>query len=177
MGRVPVPRGLARRLPDFRLVDTQESRESWQTNKESPREMPARKKMIENPRRRRQFDFTLWLSGPGILSDRNLNALFKAGCGDATFGSRAGKYFANFARVASSYPLAVVSAIEDIQRGVPGVQVVRVEPDTSLGSSSISAINSVLSLRTYARSKASRKEKTAIATLAVEGLTSLSAAK
>jgi hypothetical protein len=73
--------------------------------------------------------FTLFLSGADVLSDERLGALFEGGCDDALFGARDGAQYGAFDREADSFSEALASAIEDVSTAVPGLQVVRIEPD------------------------------------------------
>jgi len=73
--------------------------------------------------------FTLFLSGADVLSDEQFDALYEAGCDDALFGVRDGAQYGAFDREASSFSEALASAIEDVTSAVPGLQVVRIEPD------------------------------------------------
>ncbi len=77
----------------------------------------------------RVHSFTLFLSGPDVLDDERLDALFAAGCDDALFGARDGAQYAAFDRQADSFGEALASAIRDVTQAVAGVQVVRIEPD------------------------------------------------
>ncbi|MGH2367187.1 MAG: helix-turn-helix transcriptional regulator [Chloroflexota bacterium] len=69
----------------------------------------------------------------------NLNALFDAGCDDATFGQRDSLYYADFDRQAPSFAEAVGSAIRNVEAAVPGLHVVRVEPEELVSASEIAA--------------------------------------
>jgi hypothetical protein len=73
--------------------------------------------------------FTLFLSGPDVLDDEQFDALYEAGCDDALFGARDGAQYGAFDREADSFSEALASAIEDVTSAVPGLQVVRIEPD------------------------------------------------
>lgn len=73
--------------------------------------------------------FTLFLAGANVLTDAAANALFAAGCDDAVFGERDGAQYAAFDREAASFREALVGALEAITNAVPGVRVVRIEPD------------------------------------------------
>lgn len=74
-----------------------------------------------------EYEFTLVINGP--LEDENtVNALFDAGCDDATFGSIGNTGFGDFAREAPSLGQAVISAISAVE-SVSGLTVRRVEPD------------------------------------------------
>lgn len=75
----------------------------------------------------REHPFTLIVDGP-VDDDDVLDALFLAGCDDATFGSADGAGFADFRRRAPSLLHAIRSAIKDIE-SVPGLRVVRIEPE------------------------------------------------
>jgi hypothetical protein len=72
------------------------------------------------------YSFVLILSGPDEMAEDRLNALYKAGCDDATFSARGGVSYAAFDREAGSFAEAVGSAIRDVEGAVPGL-VVRVE--------------------------------------------------
>lgn len=71
--------------------------------------------------------FTLTVEGP-VDDEHVLDALFEAGCDDATFGSIDGAGYADFTRTAPSFLLAVRSAIRDIET-VRGIRVIRIEPE------------------------------------------------
>lgn len=79
--------------------------------------------------------FTLLLRGANPLE--HLDALFEAGCGDAIFGEREGTYFAEFDREAPSLADAIASAIDQVEGAVPGLKVVRVEPDELVNAAAI----------------------------------------
>ncbi len=82
-----------------------------------------------------EFEFTLVLSGD-FDDDRTMDALFVAGCDDATFGSVDGAGLADFVRGAPSLAMAVKSAIDQVE-SVPGLRVLRVEPDEFVTMSEI----------------------------------------
>jgi hypothetical protein len=75
------------------------------------------------------FDFTLVIEGSDVLSARSLDALFEAGCDDATFGEVDGVQHGDFSRKAASLEEAITGAITAVERAVPGAAVTRVEPD------------------------------------------------
>lgn len=75
------------------------------------------------------FDFTLLITGPDLQSDTNLDALFEAGCDDATFGNRDRIQYADFHRAAPHLAEAIAGAIQAVETAVPGAMVLRVEPD------------------------------------------------
>lgn len=56
------------------------------------------------------------------------DAVYEAGCDDATLGAVDGVHYAAFYREASSLAAALLSAIRDIESG-SGLSVLRVEPD------------------------------------------------
>jgi hypothetical protein len=74
-------------------------------------------------------NFTLFLSGVDVLDDEQLDALYEAGCDDALFGTRDGAQYGAFDREADSFSEALASAIRDVTSAVPGLRVVRIEPD------------------------------------------------
>ncbi|HEX9712155.1 MAG TPA: hypothetical protein VGB52_06320 [Actinomycetota bacterium] len=75
------------------------------------------------------YEFTLILEGPDVLGDEAVDALFESGCGDATFGEVDGSQYADFTRRARSLADAIGSAKRAIESAVPGVRVIRVEPE------------------------------------------------
>ena len=91
--------------------------------------------MTTSAPRERTYTFTLLLQGADPLE--HLDALFEAGCDDAVFGERDGVSFAEFDRVAVNFPEAVGSAIGQIESSVPGLRVIRVEPEELVNASAI----------------------------------------
>jgi len=77
------------------------------------------------------FSFTLVIEGPDILADHALDALFEAGCDDATFSTSDGVQMGEFDREASDFADAVGSAIKAVESALPGARVVAVhrEPE------------------------------------------------
>jgi hypothetical protein len=73
-----------------------------------------------------EHELTLVLRGG--LDDAIVDALFEAGCDDATLSEVDGVGFADFIRDAPSFGDALRSAIEQVE-SVPGLTVSRVEPD------------------------------------------------
>jgi hypothetical protein len=74
-----------------------------------------------------EYEFSLVLSGVTTLDDRVANALFEAGCDDATPALRFGRLTLTFARQAPSMKDAILSAIKDVHRAGIGAEVVRVD--------------------------------------------------
>jgi predicted DNA-binding transcriptional regulator AlpA len=81
-----------------------------------------------------EYEFTLVVQG--ALDDAAVDALFEAGCDDATLGEVDGVAYADFIRQAPSLGEALRSALEQVE-SVPGVRVVRVEPDDLVTMSEI----------------------------------------
>ena len=80
------------------------------------------------------FSFTLTVEGADILSEDALNALYEAGCHDATFGASNGVQTAEFDREAPEFAEAVGSAIRAIENAVPGAVVVRIRRDADVAA-------------------------------------------
>lgn len=78
-----------------------------------------------------EYAFTLIVD-----AEPDLDAMYEAGCDDATFGEVDGVHYAEFSRQESSLALAVLSAIHDIE-SVGGLSVRRVEPDDLVTASEI----------------------------------------
>jgi hypothetical protein len=137
----------------------------------------SKKEVSRRPGPAKSYSFMLWLHGANPLTTRNLNALYEAGCSDATFGSSDGEYYAEFDRRAVSYASAVVSAIDDIRTALPRLRVTRVESERASAEAMESAINGLLSLDRLAKSRASTEEKRAVARLARRETALLATAK
>jgi hypothetical protein len=82
-----------------------------------------------------RFSFTLLLRGVDPLE--HLDPLFEAGCDDAVFGEREGSYYAEFDREAPSFVAAIESSIRQVEGAVPGLSVVRIEPDELVSAAAI----------------------------------------
>jgi hypothetical protein len=72
--------------------------------------------------------FSLLYTGVDDLTDELSDALFEAGCDDATIGIQNGFFFADFHRQAATFREALISAIEDVERTGQPLRLVRVEP-------------------------------------------------
>lgn len=81
----------------------------------------------------REYSFTLIIEGD---VNGSLDALFEAGCDDATFGSVDGVHYADFDRSAETFAAAVAAAISAVE-SVSGLRVIRVEPDDLVTASEI----------------------------------------
>jgi hypothetical protein len=73
--------------------------------------------------------FTLIVEGPDLQDDTNLNALFEAGCDDATVGRVGAIQYLDFDREAATFADAVFRAAEAVESAVVGTRVVHLEPD------------------------------------------------
>lgn len=74
-----------------------------------------------------EYEFTLIIDGD-LTGEDTVDALFNAGCDDATFGGTGNIGTGDFARAASSLADAIVTAMTAVE-SVPGLRVRRVEPD------------------------------------------------
>ena len=74
-----------------------------------------------------EFDFTLILTGITDFTDEQVDALFEAGCDDATVAQREGRVYMTFSREAESIIAAILSAIADIRKAAIGAIVLRVD--------------------------------------------------
>lgn len=78
------------------------------------------------------YDFVLTFALPDANAAPSdfTDALFEAGCDDATVGvGKRGSIALDFSREAPSAERAVRSAIEDVQRAIPGAELVEAKPD------------------------------------------------
>jgi len=71
------------------------------------------------------YDFTLIVEGTEFLEDDVVDAVYEAGCDDATVGVSVGVPCADFTREAPSLEEAALSAITDIE-SVDGIEVIRI---------------------------------------------------
>ena len=80
----------------------------------------------------RNFEFTLHFKLPPERPDPKawLDALFEAGCDDATVGvGRLGQIALDFARDATTARKAIASAIADVKRAIPKGAFIAADPD------------------------------------------------
>ena len=116
------------------LVNPQKSGQPRQSN-------PARGRRLSALKRRRrgegvaEHSFRLLIDGD---TERHLDALFEAGCDDATFGAIDALRYADFDRVARTPADAVASAIRAVE-SVPTLRVLRVEPGDLVTAAQIAA--------------------------------------
>ncbi len=82
-----------------------------------------------------EYQFTL-VTSADLDDEAVVDALFEAGCDDATLGSVDGVGYADFVREGDSFGEAVRSAIQQVE-SVPGLKVSRVEPDDLVTMSEI----------------------------------------
>src|SRR5208283_434543 len=84
----------------------------------------------------REHDFALVLSGITELTPEVQDALFEAGCDDATISVRAGRVYLTFSRNSRSLKDAILTAIQDVKSARIGADV--------LG---VALINAILEMR------------------------------
>jgi len=75
------------------------------------------------------YQFNLILEGSHELTEDMADALFAAGCDDATPGVSNGVFTIDFDRKAESLEAAIHSAVRDVKRA--GYEVVRIEIDSA----------------------------------------------
>ena len=75
----------------------------------------------------REYDFALVIGGVPELTAAVEDALFEAGCDDATLSIRYGLLYAEFSRTAKSLQDAILGAIRDVRRADVGAEVLRVD--------------------------------------------------
>lgn len=74
-----------------------------------------------------EYDFTLILAGFSQDSAGIEEALFAAGCDDATLAFRSGRPMLTFSRSGNSIKDAIVTAIQDVRKAGIGADVIRVD--------------------------------------------------
>lgn len=75
----------------------------------------------------REHDFTLVLMGVKDLTQKVVDALFEAGCDDATLCRRFGRMYLTFSRTAPTLKDAILSAIRDVRKAKIGANVLRID--------------------------------------------------
>lgn len=78
-------------------------------------------------RNTQEHDFTLILEGAHSISQELEDAIFNAGCDDATISVRSGRLFITFSREAPTLREAIVSAIRAVRGCGQGLRVLRVD--------------------------------------------------
>jgi hypothetical protein len=93
-----------------------------------------------------EHEFILTVDGIPDLSCEVVDALFDAGCDDATIMMRGGKVSMGFTRSAPTMKEAILSAIADVRKAGIGAQVIEAVPDRASEESAreVSGVNSVL---------------------------------
>lgn len=81
-----------------------------------------------------EFRFTLTVVGADVLAHEAQEALFEAGCSDATFGIADGIQTAEFDREAVDFSEAVASAIRAIEQAVPGAKVLNLHREEDVAT-------------------------------------------
>jgi hypothetical protein len=74
-----------------------------------------------------EHEFTLILDGFTDFSPSIMDALFEAGCDDATISKQGGLVLMDFDRSAPTLTDAIVSAVQDVRKANIGATVLRVE--------------------------------------------------
>jgi hypothetical protein len=74
-----------------------------------------------------EHDFILVLDGITEITRTIEDALFQAGCDDATISSRSGRVFLSFTRGSPSLLDAILSAIRDVEAAEIGATILRVD--------------------------------------------------
>src|SRR5207253_2986871 len=101
--------------------------ESRRPRQASPRRRPALSPQGKEVREVGKFEFTLVIAGD-VMSEEAINALFEAGCDDATFGGIDGSSFGGFEREAATPEqaaeaklVAAINAALELRHAVGGL--------------------------------------------------------
>jgi hypothetical protein len=81
-----------------------------------------------------QFSFTVTIDGADVMTDIAQEALYEAGCDDATFGLSEGIQTAEFDREVIEFAEAVASAIRGVESAVAGARVVEVHREHDIAA-------------------------------------------
>lgn len=82
---------------------------------------------MTTPQCETEFDFTLLLDGIDEITSDVEDALFVAGCDDATISLRFGRLYLTFSRSAVSHTQAILGAIKDVRKSGIDATVLRVD--------------------------------------------------
>lgn len=93
-----------------------------------PQETNSKGRIIMHTQKVKEFEFTLILTFKDGCPENFEDALFEAGCDDATLSLRSGIAYADFNRASDTLESAIVSAIEQVESAEAGVFVRRIEP-------------------------------------------------
>jgi hypothetical protein len=74
-----------------------------------------------------EHEFTLIIGGISDLTPAIMDALFEAGCDDATVSRQGGRICMDFVRAAPNLKHAVVGAIRDVEKANVGARILGVE--------------------------------------------------
>jgi len=74
-----------------------------------------------------EYDFALIVGGVDELTPTVEDALFRAGCDDATISLEYGRLYIEFSRSATSIENAIIGAIHSVRRAGIGAEVLRVD--------------------------------------------------
>jgi hypothetical protein len=85
----------------------------------------------------REYNFVLTLGGIAAITRAVEDALFEAGCDDATLGMTCGRVILDFSRAASSLQDALLSAIRDVHKAGIGATVLHIDEPTLVTQSDI----------------------------------------
>jgi hypothetical protein len=83
--------------------------------------------MNDNRTCEREYDFALALAGVTELTPEIEDALFEAGCDDATPSVRFGRVYLTFSRTAPTLQEAIFSAMRDVKKAAVGADVLRID--------------------------------------------------
>jgi hypothetical protein len=78
--------------------------------------------------REKEYEFVLSLTGISELTQEVEDALFEAGCDDATLSVRLGRVYLTFSRKAVTAKDAIISAIQNVRQAGIRADVLRVDP-------------------------------------------------
>lgn len=85
--------------------------------------------MSKSRKSRASYTFMLVLERTSARWEAIEEAVFAAGCDDATLGLRNGTIFLDFDRTSANFETAVLTAIHDVESAPIGLRVKRIEPD------------------------------------------------
>jgi len=132
LGRSELSRRRRRRpLPRLGVVHAEELGQPRKAHHPEGAKLSARVAVEEHVN---VYSFTLTIEGDDLLVAQVQDALFEAGCDDATFSVSDGVQVGEFDREARSFAAAVASAIDAVESAVPGARVIEVHRETEVAA-------------------------------------------
>lgn len=88
-------------------------------------------------KQQREYQFTLVVDGLDLMNADHANALYEAGCDDASPAQQSGRGYIGFDRQADSLMDAILSACADVRKADIGVEILRIDAEDLVSQADI----------------------------------------